>query len=93
MEDVTVLTSRLDETIEEWHREAVAEGLSEGLARQRGLIRLQTETRFGREAAQRVGALIEDVDDWDVLQSVGNALLSAGSAAALVDRTETLVGR
>ena len=35
MEDVTVLTSRLDETIEEWRREAVTEGESRGLSRGR----------------------------------------------------------
>ena len=32
MQDVTVMTSRLDETIEEWRREAVADGHAEGRA-------------------------------------------------------------
>ena len=36
MQDVTVLTSRLDETIEEWQREAVARGRLEG--RNEGLV-------------------------------------------------------
>ena len=133
MDDVTVLTSRLDETIEEWRREAVAEGRSEGisegrragisegrragisegrragisegrragisegrragLARQRALIRRMAGTRFGGEAAARVGALIEGVNDWDVLESVGDAIIRAGEGNALVGRVEELVRR
>ena len=71
MEDVTVLTSRLDETIEEWRREAVTEGesrgLSQGLSQGRseglseGLSQGRTEgaarqrALLGRLAAQRFG--------------------------------------
>ena len=49
MQDVSVLTSRLDETIEEWQREAVArgrlEGRNEGLVegRNEGLVEGRTE--------------------------------------------------
>ena len=49
MQDITVLTSRLDETIEEWQREAVAwgrrEGRDEGLAegRDEGLVEGRNE--------------------------------------------------
>ena len=45
MQDVTVLTSRLDETIEEWQREAVARGRLEGLVegRTEGLVEGRNE--------------------------------------------------
>lgn len=33
MQDVTALTSRLDETIEEWRREAMESGRAEGVAK------------------------------------------------------------
>ena len=41
MQDVTVLTSRLDETIEEWQREAVARGRLEG--RNEGIVEGRNE--------------------------------------------------
>ena len=93
MEDVTVLTSRLDETIEEWHRDAVAEGLNEGLARHRTFIGHQTALRFGSDAAESIGALIEGVDDWDVLQSVGGLIVNTNTGGVLIDRVEGLVRR
>ena len=71
MEDVTVLTSRLDETIEGWRRDAVAEGLAKGLAEglaegreegreegvQQGVRQAVTHERslLGRLAARRFG--------------------------------------
>ena len=93
MEDVTVLTSRLDETIEEWYRDAVAEGRNESLAHQRTLIGGQTALRFGRDVADRVGTLIDGVDDWDVLQSVGCLIVSTYAGGILIDCVEELVQR
>ena len=107
MEDVTVLTSRLDETIEEWRREAVtegesrgrSEGLSEGLsqgrnegtASQRALLGRQAAQRFGRATGERVEALLGDVADWDRLGSVGEAIVEAASGEELTRRIRALV--
>ena len=44
MEDVTALTSRLDETIEGWWRRAFAEGYAQGLAEARAERRAEGET-------------------------------------------------
>jgi len=58
MADVTALTSRLDETIEEWHREAVAEGVAEG--RRKGVAEGRREgvAEERREGLARERALI-----------------------------------
>ena len=99
MEDVTVLTSRLDETIEEWHRDAVAEGhtkgvsegRNEGLAHHRTLIGRLTALRFGRDVADGVGTMIEGVDDWNMLQSVSDLIESTNAGEVLIDRVGGLV--
>ena len=93
MQDVTVLTSRLDETIEGWHRDAVAKGRAEGIARERALLRRQAAQRFGGETAERVGALLEGVADWDLLGSVGEWIVDARSGDQLADRVADLVRR
>ena len=89
MEDVTVLTSRLDETIEEWRRDAVAEGV----AQERVLLRRQTARRFGRETAERIDALLAGVTDWDLLGSVGEWIIDAQTGVELTDRVAALVRR
>ena len=95
MEDVTVLTSRLDETIKEWRREAVTEGesrgRSEGAARQRALLGRQAAQRFGRATGERVEALLGDIADWDRLGLVGEAIVEAASDEELTRRIHTLV--
>ena len=109
MQDVTVLTSRLDETIEGWHRDAVAKGdaggyargraegiareRAEGIARERALLRRLAAQRFGGETAERVDALLEGVADWDLLGSVGEWIVDAQSGDQLADRVADLVRR
>ena len=102
-----MLTSRLDETIEEWRREAVTEGesrglsqgrseglsqgRSEGAARQRALLRRLAAQRFGPATGERVEALLEDVADWDRLGLVGEAIVEAASGEELTRRVRALV--
>lgn len=97
MQDVTVLTSRLDETIEEWQREAeargAARGVARGVARERALLRRLAARRFGRDTAQRVDALLEGVADWDLLESVGESIIDTTSGVELADRVADLVQR
>ena len=99
MQDVTVLTSRLDETIEEWRREAMesgraeghAEGHAEGIARQRTMLRRTVAWRFGPQIAEEVGLLLEKVTDWDQLAVVGESILDANEGVELRDRVTALL--
>ena len=96
MQDVTVLTSRLDETIEEWRREAVAEGRDEGLAEgrdegQRSMLTRMVRQRFGAETAERVDGLLVRVPDRGRLAVVGEWLLEAADGAELEERIASLL--
>ena len=100
MQDVTVLTSRLDETIEEWRREAVAgghaegraegraeghaEGRAEGIARQRAMLCRQAERRFGSDTAADLSRLLADVSEPERLESIGDAIIDCESGDALI---------
>ena len=97
MQDVTVLTSRLDETIEEWRREAVAsghaegKGHAEGIVRQRAMLKRLAARRFGPQCAEEVGLLLEEVNDWEQLAIVGESILDANEGDELKDRVTALL--
>ena len=95
MQDVTALTSRLDETIEEWRREATesghAEGLAEGLVRQRAILKRMVARRFGPRIAEEVGLLLEEITDWQPLADIGESILDANEGAELRDRVTALL--
>ena len=105
MQDVTVLTSRLDETIERWRREAMAsghaegharghaEGHAEGIAHQRAMLKRLVARRFGPKSAEEVGLLLEEVTDWEPLAAVGESILDANEGAELRDRVVSLLRR
>ena len=105
MQDVTVLTSRLDETIERWRREATAsghaeghakghaEGHAEGIARQRAMLKRLVARRFGPQSAEEIGRLLEDITDWERLATVGESILDANEDAELRDRVVSLLRR
>ena len=84
MQDVTELTSRLDETVEEWRRDAVTEG-------QRVVLARQARLRFGAETAERIDALLAETHDWDRLASVAESIIDANSGADFLDRVATLM--
>ena len=96
MQDVTVLTSRLDETIEEWRREAVAgvhaegraegraEGHAEGVARQRAMLCRLAERRFGSDTGADLARLLADVSDPERLELIGDAIIDCESGDALI---------
>lgn len=99
MQDVTVLTSRLDETIEEWRREAMAsghaeghaEGVAEALGRQRAITKRMVVRRFGLRIAEEIGPLLEEITDWEQLALVGESILDANDGAELKDRVVSLL--
>ena len=88
MEDVTELTSRLDETIEEWRRDALMEGERRG---QRALLLRLASQRFGPQTAERIDALLAGTSDWDRLASVGEAVIDASSGIDLTERVAALM--
>lgn len=85
MEDVTVLTSRFEETLDEWRLEALSEG-------QRTLLRRQAAQRFGTETAERLAALLAGVDDWERLAAVSDRVLDAETGEELANWVAELVG-
>ena len=91
MEDVTELTSRLDETIEGWRRDALMEGENRVAGRYRALLLRMASQRFGVETAERVDALLGAVSDWDRLASVGESIIDANSGVDLTDRIAALM--
>ena len=91
MEDVTELTSRLDETIEGWRRDALMEGENRGAARSRALLLGLAGQRFGVETAERLDGLLGAVSDWDRLASVGESIIDANSGVDLTDRIAALM--
>ena len=90
MEDATVLTSRLEETLDEWRLDALTEGRREG---QRAMLRRQAAQRFGAASGARIGALLAAVDDWERLASVADWILDAETGDELASRVENLVRR
>ena len=86
MEDKTVLTSRLDETLEGWRRDARAEGLEQGLVQQRAMLARLTALRFGGEVADRVAALLEGVGNPERLTAAGELIVSAETGTELTER-------
>ena len=86
MEDKTVLTSRLDETLEGWRRDARADGLAQGLVQQRAMLARLTALRFGGEVADRVAALLEGVVDPERLTAAGELIVSAETGTELTER-------
>ena len=88
MQDVTVLTSRLDETIERWHREAVAEGRIEG---QRAVLSRLLARRFGDQTADEVRATLEGVDVLEHVDSIAAWIIDAETADELKSRLASLL--
>ena len=84
MQEVTELTSRLDETVEEWRRDAVTEG-------QRVVLARQARLRFGAETAERMDALLAETHDWDRLGSVAESIIDANSGDDFLGRVATLM--
>lgn len=84
MEDVTVLSSRLDETIEAWRRDAVSEG-------QRALLCRQTAQRFGAAAGERLEVLLRGTDDSEQIVMVGERIIDAKAEAELFERIAALL--
>ncbi|MCY4012592.1 MAG: hypothetical protein OXG82_07760 [Gammaproteobacteria bacterium] len=92
MQDVTVLTSRLDETIERWHREAVAEGRTEGrIEGQRAVLSRLLARRFGEQTADEVRATLEGVDVLEHLDSIAEWIIDAETADELKSRLASLL--
>lgn len=84
MEDVTVLSSRLEETIEAWRRDAVAEG-------QRALLRRLAAQRFGSAAAERLAVVLRDTDDSERIAMVGGWVVDAETEIELFERVAALL--
>ena len=76
-----------------WEEERRAEGRAEGRVEgrvqgQRESLRRHAAMKFGAEAADRLGALIEGVTDQEVLDGVLGALVECDTPSELLARVE-----
>lgn len=68
------------------HAEGHAEGRAEGRAEQRALLRRQAARRFDAETAERLAALLADVDDPARLEEAAEWIVACATGAELLDR-------
>ena len=92
MEDVTVLTSRLDETLEGWRDEALAQGREQGI--EQGHKEGVAETlahivraKFGQATADGLAPLLGSASPAELRELVDHAL-AAQTSAELVARVD-----
>ena len=62
------------------------EGLEQGLAHERALLRRQAASRFGRDTAERLGAVLAGIPDPERLAEVGEWLVRCETGDAFLSR-------
>ena len=76
----------LAETVTRWRQEALDEGLRQGIAHERTLLRRIAARRFGVETGDALAALLAKEEDAERLAEVGELLVDCGSPAELLRR-------
>ena len=88
------MTTLMEARLQEWHDNAIAQGVRQGLQQgvrqgvhqgQADLLRRQAQRRFDGETARRLSALLEDADA-DRLIEVGDWIVECGSGDELLER-------
>ena len=74
-----------------WFEEGRAEGVEAGLEQQRVLLGRQAATKFGAKASARVGPLLAQIADPELLAEIGEGLLVCATEAELVARVEAVI--
>ena len=80
----------LVERAAEWGNQWRQEGLEQGLAHERALLRRQAALRFGAEAASRVSEAVERIAEPEGLAAAGDWIVRAESGDELVARVMQL---
>ena len=86
-------TMSLADRVAQWPEQYRQEGRQEGIRRERALLRRLADLRFGASVAERVDAMLANVDDWDQLAQVGELIVRAETSGELTRRMVTDLGR
>ena len=82
------IRSFLDARVQEANSKLKAEGLEQGLERERELPQGLAKRRFGAETADRLAACLAEIREHDRMLAIGGWLVDCASGAELLDRVE-----
>ena len=90
------MTSLMEARLQEWHDNAIAQGVRRGMRQgvhqgQADLLRRLAERRFGAETARRLSALLGGADA-DHLIDVGDWIVECASGDELLERVRQASG-
>ena len=75
-----------DPLLRSQRRQGRAEGIRQGLERERELLRRQAAVRFGADTAERLSGLLDGITDPDRLAEAGEWIVRCDSAGELLER-------
>ena len=81
----------LEEAITEWREAAVAEGLAQGIANERALLRRIAARRFGVAAGDSLATLLMREEDSERLAMIGDLIVDAANGEELLRRGRSLL--
>ena len=82
----------LVERVAEWPKQWLREGLKQGLAHERALLRRQAASRFGEDTAARLSETLAQVTDPERLADVGEWLVRCDTGPELLARVAGMAG-
>ena len=82
----------LVERVAEWPKQWFQEGIEQGLAHERALLRRQAATRFGAETAERVSGVLAGIADPEGLAEVGEWLVRCETGSEFLARVDPVAG-
>ena len=81
----------LEEAITEWREAAVAEGLAQGIANERALLRRIAARRFGVAAGDSLATLLMREEDSERLATIGDLIVDAANGEELLRRGRSVL--
>ena len=82
----------LEERVAEWPKQWLQEGIEQGLAHERALLRRQAATRFGAETAERLSGVLAGIADPEGLAEVGEWLVRCETGSEFLARVDPVAG-
>ena len=89
LEDVRMT---LVERVSEWPKQWVREGLEQGRAEERALLRRMAALRFGKDIAERLSVVLVDITDPERLAEAGEWLVRCETGEEFLVRVDTVLG-